>query len=133
MLPPATDVDVDGVCGMLLVLKLEEDLRWRDGVGCVAPVSWWFGFGSPMSTGKSDADVELDDCEALDVTDALWARSAVSSRVSRLTYACSVNCHVRRRNCTHHRLILLLALIEYFGWCQRSWVPQWYAGMLAAG
>lgn len=85
---PDADADVEGVCGTLLVLRLELDLRWREGVGCVAPVSWWAGLGSEMSMGRSDAEVELEDWEALDVTDAVWARRAVNSRVRRLT------CHI---------------------------------------
>lgn len=38
-----------------------------------------------MSTGSNEADVELEECEALLATDADCARSAVSSLVSRLT------------------------------------------------
>ena len=40
-----------------------------------------------MSTGSSEADVDVEDWEALDATDAVWARSAVSSRVRRLTFS----------------------------------------------
>lgn len=39
-----------------------------------------------MSTGSSEADVEVEECEALLATLADWARRAVSSRVSLLTY-----------------------------------------------
>jgi len=38
-----------------------------------------------MSMGKRDAEVDVEDCEAFDATDAVCARSAVSSRVKRLT------------------------------------------------
>lgn len=66
----------------------EDELRWRrDGVGWVAPIIWCVGLGSEMSTGRREAEVEVLDWEALDATDADWARRAVSSRVRRLTYA----------------------------------------------
>ena len=62
--------EVAGVLGMLLALRELED-RWRrEGVGCVAPVSWWAGLGSEMSTGRSEAEVEVEECEVLLATDA---------------------------------------------------------------
>lgn len=70
---------------MLLVLNELDERCLRDGVGCVAPVSWCVGLGSDMSTGSSEALVEVDECDAFDATEAVWARSAVNSRVSRLT------------------------------------------------
>lgn len=72
MVIPLADAgtEVDGVFGMLLVLNELEDRCLREGVGCVAPVSWWVGFGSEMSTGNSDAEVELDEWEAFEATDA---------------------------------------------------------------
>lgn len=51
----------------------------------MAPVIWWVGLGSDMSTGSSEAEVELDETDALLATEADWARRAVSSRVRRLT------------------------------------------------
>lgn len=71
--------------GMLLVLTDDDERCLRDGVGCVAPVIWWVGFGSDISTGNSEAEVELDETDALLATEADWARKAVSSRVRRLT------------------------------------------------
>jgi hypothetical protein len=62
----------------------EEDRARREGVGCVAPVIWWVGFGSLMSTGRMDCE-EVEEWEALLATDAVCARRAVSSRVRRLT------------------------------------------------
>lgn len=38
-----------------------------------------------MSTGSSEAEVEVDEWEALDATEADCARRVVSSRVRRLT------------------------------------------------
>jgi hypothetical protein len=32
----------------------EEERSRREGVGCVAPVIWWVGFGSLMSMGRMD-------------------------------------------------------------------------------
>ena len=55
----------------LLVLSELDDLCLRDGVGCVAPVSWWVGFGSDMSTGSREADVEVEECEAFEATEAV--------------------------------------------------------------
>lgn len=75
----------DGVFGMLLVLSELEDRCLREGVGCVAPVNWCAGFGSDISTGKSEAEVEVEECEAFEATEADCARNAVSSRVRRLT------------------------------------------------
>ena len=82
---PATDVEVEEVFGMLRALSELEDRCLREGVGCVAPVIWCVGFGSEMSTGRREADVDVDECEALEATDADCARKAVSSRVSLLT------------------------------------------------
>lgn len=84
ILLPAADVLVDGV-GILRVLSDEDERCLREGVGWVAPVIWCVGFGSDMSIGKSEAEVDVDECEALLATDADCARRAVSSRVSRLT------------------------------------------------
>ena len=70
---------------MLRVLTDDEERCLRDGVGWVAPVNWWVGLGSDMSTGSSEAEVELDETDALLATEADWARRAVSSRVRRLT------------------------------------------------
>ena len=62
--------EVAGVLGMLLALRELEE-RWRrEGVGWVAPVSWCVGLGSEMSTGRSEAVVEVEECEALLATDA---------------------------------------------------------------
>lgn len=81
---PAADTDVEGV-GIDRV-ETDDELRWRrEGVGWVAPIIWCVGLGSEISTGRRDAEVEVLDCEALDATDADWARRAVSSRVRRLT------------------------------------------------
>lgn len=52
----------------------------------MAPVIWWVGLGSEMSTGSRDTPVEVDDADALLATEADCARRAVSSRVKRLTY-----------------------------------------------
>lgn len=77
---------IEGDGAGMLRAEREEELRWRrEGVGCVAPVIWWVGFGSEMSTGSSEAEVEVLECEALEATEADWARRAVSSRVKRLT------------------------------------------------
>jgi hypothetical protein len=62
----------------------EEERARREGVGWVAPVIWWVGFGSLMSTGRMDWE-EVEEWEALLATDAVCARRAVSSRVRRLT------------------------------------------------
>lgn len=80
----AAETEVEGV-GILLVLSEDELLCLREGVGCVAPVIWCVGFGSEMSTGSREAEVELLECEALLATDADWARSALSSLVKRFT------------------------------------------------
>lgn len=56
-----SEADVDGMFDMLLVLNELEDLCLREGVGWVAPVSWWVGFGSEISTGSSEAEVEVED------------------------------------------------------------------------
>lgn len=69
ILLPACETLVDGV-GMLLLLTEEEDLCLREGVGCVAPVIWWVGLGSEISTGSRETPVEADDAEALLATDA---------------------------------------------------------------
>ena len=83
VLPPA-ETEVEGV-GMLRV-ESEDELRClRDGVGWVAPVIWWVGLGSEMSTGSSEAEVEELETEAFEATEADCARRAVSSRVSLLT------------------------------------------------
>lgn len=84
--------DVAGVFGTLLALKELDDLCRREGVGCVAPVSWCVGFGSEMSTGRSEAEVEVEECDALLATLADCARRAVSSRVSLLTYVHILEC-----------------------------------------
>lgn len=81
---PGAETLVDGV-GMLLVLTDEDDRCLREGVGCVAPVIWWVGLGSEISTGRREAEVEFEEWEALLATEADWARRAVSSRVRRLT------------------------------------------------
>ena len=66
--------------------ETDEELRWREGVGWVAPpIIWCVGLGSEMSAGRRDAEVELLEWEAFDATDADCARRAVSSRVRRLT------------------------------------------------
>lgn len=62
--------EVAGVLGMLLALSELDDRCRREGVGCVAPVSWCVGFGSEISTGRSDADVEVEECDALLATEA---------------------------------------------------------------
>lgn len=84
---PVAETDVEGVVAFcaLLVLSELEDLCLREGVGCVAPVIWCVGLGSDISTGSSEADVEVEECEALEATDAVCALRAVSSRVRRLT------------------------------------------------
>jgi hypothetical protein len=65
----------------------EEELRWREGVGCVAPpIIWCVGLGSVMSFGRREAEVDWLEWEAFDATDADCARRAVSSRVRRLTW-----------------------------------------------
>lgn len=66
---PVAETVVEGV-GMLLLLTDEEERCLRDGVGCVAPVIWCVGFGSDMSTGRREADVEVEECEALLATEA---------------------------------------------------------------
>jgi len=83
---PVAERLVEGV-GMLRVLTEEEERCRREGVGWVAPVIWCVGFGSEMSTGSSEADVEVEEWEALLATEADWARRAVSSRVRRLTWS----------------------------------------------
>lgn len=55
------ETDVDGMFGILLVLNELEDRCLRDGVGWVAPVSWCVGFGSEISTGSSEAEVEVEE------------------------------------------------------------------------
>ena len=80
----ATDTLVEGVA-ILLPLTLEDERCLREGVGCVAPVIWCVGFGSEISMGRREAEVEVEECEALLATEADWARRAVSSRVRRLT------------------------------------------------
>lgn len=87
---PAADTLVEGV-DMLLLLTEEEDLCLREGVGCVAPVIWCVGLGSEISTGSSEAEVEVEECDALLATEADWARRAVSSRVRRLTWVACVS------------------------------------------
>lgn len=82
---PLAVAGTDGVFVVLLVLSELDDLCLREGVGCVAPVSWCAGFGSEISTGRSEAEVEFEECEAFEATEAVWARSDVSSRVRRLT------------------------------------------------
>lgn len=75
---------------MLRVLSEEDERCRREGVGWVAPVRPWLGFGSEISIGRSDAFAEAEDTEeALLATEADWARSAVSSRVKRLTCSTS--------------------------------------------
>lgn len=63
----------------------EEDERCRrDGVGCVGPVIWWFGFGS---AGSIRAVLAALECDVLLATEAeCWARRAESSRVRRFTW-----------------------------------------------
>ena len=52
-------------------LTLEELLCLLLGVGCVAPIIWWVGLGSVMSTGGRDALAEVEDTElAFDATEA---------------------------------------------------------------
>jgi hypothetical protein len=70
---------------MLLALNELEDLCRREGVGCVAPISWCVGFGSEISTGSSEADVEVEERDVFEATEADCALRAVSSRVRRLT------------------------------------------------
>lgn len=71
--------------GILRPETEEEDRGRREGVGWVGPVIWWVGFGSEMSTGRSDGGTPDDVEDALLATEADCARSAVSSRVSRFT------------------------------------------------
>lgn len=52
------------------MLSEEDDRCRRDGVGWVAPVIWCVGFGSVMSTGSSEAEVDTEECDALLATDA---------------------------------------------------------------
>lgn len=85
------EIEVEGVLGMLLVLSELEDRCLREGVGCVAPVSWCAGFGSEISTGNNDAEVEFEECEAFEATEADWARKAVSSRERRFTCSLSIS------------------------------------------
>jgi hypothetical protein len=81
----AAETDVEGVGTPRL--ESDEELRClREGVGCVAPVIWWVGFGSEMSIGSSEADVPELDMDVFEATEADWARRAVSSRVSLLTW-----------------------------------------------
>ena len=66
----------------------ELELRWRrEAVGCVGPVRApvWTEAGSVDSKRKvlGCADVLVDETEL--ATEAEWARSALSSRVRRLT------------------------------------------------
>lgn len=128
---PAADVLVDGVgkVGMLLLLTEEEDLC-REGVGWVAPVNWCVGLGSEISMGSNEAEVELEETDALLATDADWARRAVSSRVRRLTCVLTsvsmshVVSKVERQ--TYHRLLLLLTFQIQLGCCQRPRMPHGY-------
>ena len=55
---------------MLLALRELEERCLRDGVGCVAPVNWWIALVSEISTGRSEADVEVDE-EAFEATEAV--------------------------------------------------------------
>lgn len=70
--------------GVLTLPRLTlEELRWRrDAVGWVGPVRApvWAAVGSVASRRTPDA---LD--EAVDATEAEWARRALSSLVKRLT------------------------------------------------
>lgn len=69
----------------LLPLTDDDERCLLEGVGWVGPVIWWVGLGSDMSTGRSEALVELEEWEVLLATEADRARRAVSSRVRRLT------------------------------------------------
>lgn len=58
---PPTLTLVEGVLGILLVLNEELLPLLLLGVGCVAPVSWCVGFGSEISTGRREAEVEVEE------------------------------------------------------------------------
>ncbi len=71
--------EADGVFCALLALRELEDRCRREGVGCVAPVSWCTGLLSDISTGRSEAEVEVEECEALLATEADWANSRLDT------------------------------------------------------
>lgn len=132
MLCPLIEAVVDGV-GMLRVER-EELLRWRrEGVGCVAPVIWWVGFGSEISMGRSEAEVEVLECDAFEATEADWARRAVSSRVRRLTWGIALALYdssIRVSPCTHHCFLLFLTLRIQLSSSKRSGMPEGYTSLL---
>lgn len=54
------EMEDDGVVRDLA--DTEDELRWRrEGVGWVAPIIWCVGLGSEISTGRSEAEVEVLD------------------------------------------------------------------------
>lgn len=125
MLLPVAETLVEGV-GMLRVLTEESERGLLEGVGCVAPVILCVGFGSEMSIGRSEAELELaEDWDVLLVTEADLARRAVSSRVRRLTCPSMLadSAWLSSVIVMYHCLLLLLALQIHLCRRQRAWMP----------